>query len=416
MPSVQIDLAKMLRPFVLVLSLAGIVAALSPRPAAAVALLLVEADSGKVLHAENATYPWYPASITKLMTAYVTLQAIKSGRINLDTVFTVSGNAVAQQPTKMGFRAGTQVTVDNALKMLMVHSANDMAVLLAEGVGGSIENFANLMNDASQRLGMTQSSFVNPNGLPAEGQVTSARDMAILARALIREFPEYGMYWRIPAIRLGRRVIHNTNSMIDRYPGMDGMKTGFICSSGYNLVATATRGDKRLIAVILGASSGGVRAERAAQLFEKGFNGTGLSWLMPSLGSVNQLTPIAAAPPDLHEEICGKHKHRPATEAEEEPQPAAPAGISFDPTSAYAAIVQSLQPSRSQRPMPELGPIMAPVEVYVGPSRKRGTAAQVAGPVSGTTNDPTPDAPRAVGTSPTRSTGTVPIPRPRPRS
>src|SRR5215510_2001139 len=134
--------------------------------AQAEAQLLIEASTGKVLHAENATYPWYPASVTKLMTAYVTLSAVKRGRITLDTLATVSDNAVAQQPTKMGFRAGTQVTVDNAIKMMMVKSANDMAVVLAEAVGGSIENFANEMNRAAQRLGMTQSSFVNPNGLP----------------------------------------------------------------------------------------------------------------------------------------------------------------------------------------------------------------------------------------------------------
>src|SRR5204862_4146531 len=137
---------------------------LAVAPAAAEALLLVEVDSGKVLHAENATYPWYPASVTKIMTAYVTLRAAREGRIALDRLINVSENAVAQQPTKMGFRAGTQVTVDNALKMMMVKSANDMAVTLAEGVGGSIENFANHMNRAAQQLGMTQSSFVNPNG------------------------------------------------------------------------------------------------------------------------------------------------------------------------------------------------------------------------------------------------------------
>ena len=162
---------------------------LAPRPAAAEARLLVDVDSGRVLHAENATYPWYPASTTKLMTAYVILHAVKTGRITLDSLFTVSANAVAQQPTKMGFRAGTQVTVDNALKMLMVHSANDMAVLLAEGLDGSIEAFATEMTQTAQQLGMTQSNFVNPNGLPAEEQITSARDLAILARALIHDFP-----------------------------------------------------------------------------------------------------------------------------------------------------------------------------------------------------------------------------------
>src|SRR5438309_6276466 len=259
-------------------------AALAASSAAhAEALLVVEAESGKVLQAENATYPWYPASVTKLMTAYVTLKAVKDGRLTLDTLLTVSPVASAQSPSKMGFRAGTQVTVDNALKMMLVKSANDMAVTLAEGVGGSIENFAGEMNRAAQRLGMTQSSFVNLNGLPDENQVTSARDLAILGRALIHEFPEYDLYWHIPAIKLGKRVMRNYNTLIDRYPGADGMKTGFICSAGFNLVATATRGNKRLIAVVLGAPSSSVRAVQAAQLLEKGFGTHPLSWLLPSL-------------------------------------------------------------------------------------------------------------------------------------
>ena len=160
---------------------------LTATPARAEATILVEVDSGKVLRAENATYPWYPASVTKLMTLYVTLRTVKQGRITLDSLFTVSRNAAAQSPSKMGFPPGAQVTVDNAIKMLMVHSANDMAVVLAEGVDGSIENFADDMTNTAHRLGMSESSFVNPNGLPADGQITSARDLAMLARALIRD-------------------------------------------------------------------------------------------------------------------------------------------------------------------------------------------------------------------------------------
>ena len=175
-----------------------------PRTVHAEALLLLEADTGKVLEAENATYPWYPASLSKLMTAYVTLKAVQEGRISLDSLFTVSPVAASQSPSKMGFRAGTQVTVDNALKMMLVKSANDMAVVLAEGVGGSIDGFAAQMNQAAQQLGMTQTSYVNPNGLPADGQITSARDLAILARAIIHDLPEYEYFVHIRSIRYGR--------------------------------------------------------------------------------------------------------------------------------------------------------------------------------------------------------------------
>jgi D-alanyl-D-alanine carboxypeptidase len=365
-PSVHWLRSRRLARTSIAVALAAAFAVLAAHSASAEALLLVEADTGKVLHAENATYPWYPASVTKLMTAYVTLRAVKEGRITLDSLMRVSDNAVAQQPTKMGFRAGIQVTVDNALKMMMVKSANDMAVALAEGVGGSIENFAGEMNRAAQRLGMTQSSFVNPNGLPDENQITSARDLAILARALIREFPEYDLYWHIPAIKLGRRVMRNYNTLIDRYPGADGMKTGFICSAGFNLVATATRGNKRLIAVVMGAPSSSVRALQAAQLLEKGFNTNPLSWLLPSLGTVDSLAPIAASPPDLHDAMCGKHRHRPAAETEEE---VAEPSTDADAASAYAAMNQSL---RAQKVV--LGPLMPsmpPIEVFVGATKPR---------------------------------------------
>src|SRR5216683_6137383 len=215
-------------------------AVVAPCVAQAEALLVVEADTGKVLQADNATYPWYPASVTKIMTAYVTLKAVKEGRLTLETLLTVSPVAASQSPSKMGFRPGTQVTVENALAMMMVKSANDMAVVLAEGVGGSIDGFSAQMNQAAQRLGMTQTSYVNPNGLPADGQITSARDLAILARAIIRDLPEYEYFVHISSIRFGRKVTQNFNKLIGRYPGADGFKTGFICASGYNLVASAT--------------------------------------------------------------------------------------------------------------------------------------------------------------------------------
>jgi D-alanyl-D-alanine carboxypeptidase len=197
---------------VVILGLAvGALALAAVDRARAEAQLLIEASTGKVLHAENATYPWYPASVTKLMTAYTTLRAVKEGRLSLNTLLPISRNAAAQQPTKMGFKVGATVTVDNALKMLMVKSANDIAVAIAEGVGGSIAGFSDLMNANARRLGMSQSNFVNPNGLPAENHISSARDLGILARALIREFPEYGSYWHISSMRYGSRVMRNYN-------------------------------------------------------------------------------------------------------------------------------------------------------------------------------------------------------------
>ena len=332
--------------------------------AGAESTILVEVESGRVLHAENATYPWYPASVTKIMTVYATLRAIKEGRITLDTMLTVSHNAALQAPTKMGFPVGTQVTVDNALKMLMVKSANDMAVVLAEGVGGSIENFADIMNRHAKRLGMTQTSYVNPNGLPADDQITSARDLAILARTAIREFPEYDYIWHLPGIRYGKKVVNNYNTLLGRYPGTDGMKTGFICASGFNLVATATRDGKRLIAVVLGAPSGAVRAVKAAQLLERGFNMGPLGWLTPSLGQVESLQPVNAAPPNLRDEMCGGHRKRPASEDDE----VNAANVPSD--SPYAVFLSSLRaPGRSGALLQDVR-IGEPVLVFTGSSPK----------------------------------------------
>jgi D-alanyl-D-alanine carboxypeptidase len=345
-------------------------AAAFPARAGSEAIILVDVETGKVMQAENATYPWYPASTSKLMTTYVILHAIKEGRIGFDSVFTFSPIAAAQSPSKMGFRTGTQVTVDNALKMLLVHSANDIAVVLAEGLDGSIEKFADEMNATSQRLGMTQSSWVNPNGLPAEGQISSARDLAILSRALIREFPEWDFYWHIPSIKLGKRVMTNYNKLLAEYPGADGMKTGFICSSGFNLVATATRNNRRLIAIVLGAPSSAVRAAKAASLLERGFNGSMLSWLLPSLGTVDALQPINAAPPDLHEQICGPHRKRPAAEDEDD-DAAGTAGN--DPQRAF--MLSDLK-GATRGSLLTGNPLAAvpPIVVYVGPKRATATA------------------------------------------
>ncbi|SHG56246.1 serine hydrolase [Bradyrhizobium erythrophlei] len=342
----------------------------APRVAHAEAHLLIEADTGKVLEAENATYPWYPASVTKLMTAYTTLKAVKEGRLTLDTLLTVSPVAASQSPSKMGFRPGTQVTVDNALKMMLVKSANDMAVVLAEGVGGSIDGFSALMNENAQKLGMTQTSYVNPNGLPADGQITSARDLAILARAIIRDLPEYEYFVHIPSIRFGRKVTQNFNKLIGRYPGADGFKTGFICASGYNLVASATRNGKRLIAVVLGASSGQMRAVRAAQMLERGFANNTLSWLRPALGTVDNLAPIDASPPNLRDEMCGGKRHKPASDEDDTVASSGGSATGGESSSLtfFAAGLQPpiLKPSELLAGAPAAS---EPIVVYTGPTR-----------------------------------------------
>jgi D-alanyl-D-alanine carboxypeptidase len=389
---------------------------LSVSRAAAEAQILVDVETGKVLHAENATMPWYPASITKIMTTYATLRAVKEGRITLDKLLTVSPNALAQSPVKMGFPVGTTITVDNALKILLVKSANDMAVVLAEGVGGSIENFADIMNRHAQRLGMTQSHFVNPNGLPADEQVTSARDMAILARAAIKEFPEYDYYWHLPGIRFGKKVLRNYNSLIGRYPGADGMKTGFICASGFNLVATATRDGRRLIAIVLGAPSSSGRALHAAALLERGFAPDKLGWLTAEHGTVESLAPVNAEPPNMREDMCGKHRKKQASEDEDDS--AAIASLLSSSGSGYSVFLSALRApaNNKQALLQQEARLGEPVPVHLGPPKKLAIPAE---PKGSKAKGAIATAATAVGgpelASRSDDGSSVPLPRPRPK-
>lgn len=249
--------------------------------------IVVNVKSGAVLDDRDGARLWYPASTTKLMTAYVTFRAMQAGQIHQDTAVKISSNALAQPPSKMGFKVGTVLTVDNALKMIMVKSANDIAVALGEAVAGSEPKFIDRMNAEARRLGMSRTNYANPHGLPNSQQVTTARDLAVLARAILTEFPEFRSYLAIPAIKIGKKTLRNYNTLVGRYQGTTGMKTGFICASGFNLVASAKRGDKELIAVVLGEYSSIERGEKAAKLLDVGFRRTGLLGRTKSLNSVS---------------------------------------------------------------------------------------------------------------------------------
>ncbi len=261
--------------------------------------LIADAETGDVLMQSDATEPWFPASTTKLMTTYVALSAVRDGRLTMDTPLTMSLRAARNPPTKMGFRPGTLVTLDNALKMLMVKSPNDVAVMIAESIGGSVESFADQMNAAAAKLGMHESHFVNPNGLHSPDHYSSARDMAILARALLKEFPEHLDLYDIGALQFGRQIIRNHNGLIGRYPGADGMKTGFTCPAGFNVVATAERDGRRLIVVIFGSTSARQRTDEAAMLFDRGFTMTAAGTKLDALPASSITTP-----PDMRDEIC----------------------------------------------------------------------------------------------------------------
>ncbi len=296
-------------------------------PAAAGPALLVEPSSGLVLYAEDADLPWYPASLTKLMTAYLTFEAIRDGRLSPEDNVTCTKAAQSQPPSRLGMPVGGHLKVDLAVKVLIVKSANDVAMMLADKISGSQEAFVALMNRTARRLGMTNTHFVNPNGLPVylagnvEGpdqSVTSARDMAILASQLLKEFPQYAPVFAMTKVKIGKRLVTSHNGLLKVYAGADGMKTGFICAAGYNLVASATRDGRQLVAVVLGERSGGARTVRAAGLFEHGFKI--YPWkavLAPTLATWPVATPEGAKAPNMRNIVCRashakarKKKHR----------------------------------------------------------------------------------------------------------
>ena len=371
--------------------------ALSAASAQAGPYLLMDADTGRVLAESDAGRPWYPASVTKLMTTYLAFRAMREGRAEPLTLLTVSENAQAQPPSKMGFKAGTTVTLDNAIKMLMVRSANDIAVVVAENLGGSLQAFIQEMNATAGRLGMSGTRFINPHGLPEEHQVTTARDMAVLARALIEEFPEYELYFRIPAIQIGKRIIRNHNRLIDRYPGADGMKTGFICSSGFNVVAAAQRNGKRLIVVVFGSYSAAQRSEDAARLFERGFRReTTLASVADSeFGTLQSIRNLPGEPHDMRDEMCNPKRKRPAAESdidldeEDEPGTNGKARASF-----LGALTPSMPPIRVFTGLPS----KTPEETIATKPSKPKTAAKPA------------KAEKPAKTKPVQAAGTIALP------
>ncbi len=237
------------------------------------ARLVVDVETGKVLVADRANLPWYPASLTKLMTAYITFSEVQAGHLSFTDTLTVSSQAAAQPPTKFGLRSGQKVTIEQAVTAMLVTSANDAAYALAEKIGGSASSFVDRMNATVQGLGMIATHFQNPNGLPDSAQVTTARDMAVLALALIHNFPERYKLFGLRQASIGPRSLPTVNGLLGAYPGADGMKTGFTCGSGYNIVASAVHGDERLIAVVLGASDRDRRTVMVRALLDSGFKG-----------------------------------------------------------------------------------------------------------------------------------------------
>ncbi len=228
--------------------------------------IVVDANTGKVLYSEDADSLRYPASLTKMMTLYLTFEALEAGRISLNSKVPVSANAAAEPPSKLGVGAGRSVTVEQAILALVTRSANDMATALGEYLGGSESRFAQMMTAKARSLGMTKTTYRNANGLPNTAQMTTARDQARLGIALRQHFPQYYGYFSTRSFKFGKQTIGNHNRLLGVVRGVDGIKTGYTRAAGYNLVTSAQADGRSIVGVVMGSSSGAKRNETMKQL------------------------------------------------------------------------------------------------------------------------------------------------------
>lgn len=290
-----------------ILALAGIVSAAFSAPAEAVSLFeqpkyaafLADADSGEVLYSRQADTQRFPASITKVMTLYMMFERLAAGTLRLDDRVVMSRNAANQRPSKLGLKAGESLTVDQAIRSLATKSANDVSVALAEHIAGSEQEFGRLMTARARELGMKNSRWVNPNGLPDARQVTTARDIFLLSQATIRHFPQYYSYYQQQQFVFGNRVMPNHNHLLRTMPGVDGIKTGYTNAAGFTLAASAVRDGRRLIAVVLGGPTRVARDSNVESLLSAGF----AVMAARNRGEQVQVADMLAEPGDLNDRL-----------------------------------------------------------------------------------------------------------------
>ena len=241
---------------------------IAPLPSERYAAIVVDANTGRVLFERQADAPRYPASLTKMMTIYMMFEAIDAGRMTAQTAIPVSGYAAAKPPSKLGFRSGETIDVRSAILALAVRSANDVAAAVAEHLGGSEERFAEMMTDRARQLGMRSTTFRNASGLPNEHQRTTARDMAVLSLALRKRFPHHYHFFANREFQYAGKTVRGHNALIGTVQGVDGIKTGYIRASGFNLATSASRGGRRIVAVVMGGETAAARNEHMTELVE----------------------------------------------------------------------------------------------------------------------------------------------------
>lgn len=280
------------------------------QPLASSPHIVIDVPTGKVYSRNKEFVRWAPASLTKLMTAYTVFRALELQHLAMNSPVRITEEAIAEPPSKMGLPVGTIMTIESALKIIMVKSANDVSVALGQAVGGTEEQFVRFMNAHAKRLGMIDSRFTNPHGLHDPGQFTTARDMAILATALAREFPQHAGFFDIPALRVVGRRLRNHNALLRLFEGTNGMKTGYVCASGYNVAVKTERDGRELVAVVLGHKSGLSRNVEAAELLKTAFT-KDRDAFRPTLSTILKPADVSEVPEDITRRVCpGKYPER----------------------------------------------------------------------------------------------------------
>ncbi|MQX37940.1 D-alanyl-D-alanine carboxypeptidase [Roseospira navarrensis] len=348
--------------------------------AARYASIVVDASSGRIVHGRHIDTRLYPASMTKMMTLYLLFEALDSGRLDMDSRLSVSRRAAGQTPSKLGLKAGSTIAVRDAIRALVVKSANDVATVVAEALGSTEVGFARLMTDKARSLGMRDTTFMNASGLPNRGQKSTARDMAILSMALMKHFPHHYHYFSSTSFRFNGRTYTGHNRLLTRYDGADGLKTGYISASGFNIAVSAARNGRRLIGVVFGGRTARSRDDHMVELLDKGFRIVSQAGYTPHAG--NRIGVPAA----------------PALVVAAAPiPPALPPGKAAPPVGPQVASVTA-------------GPIEDPAPVQAGLTPPDLTAL-IAGVVAMTKPDPAgADGPTVAATAPAG----VPVPAPRP--
>lgn len=339
----------------------GLCAGLSPAAAQITARdryasIVVEARTGQVLSAANADETRHPASLTKMMTLYMLFEAMRDGRLNLSTPIRVSAEAASRPPSKLGVPAGGSISAETAILALVTRSANDIASAVGEALSGDEDAFARAMTMRARSLGMTRTTFRNASGLPDPEQVTTARDMTLLGRRLIADFPEHYHYFSVQYFAHGNRMIRNHNGMLRDYPGTDGIKTGFINASGFNIVTSAQREGVRLVGAVFGGTSWPQRNNHMAELLDEGFQRMGVR----SVPAMAQAAPRVVAGRDA---TVGPGPRRVRVQTAARPaagQPRVQNVSTTRPVTTRPATPQATTPTRANRPRRTTPPAAQP--------------------------------------------------------